>query len=124
MSLLPGADLEGFLAQFDADAAAVALAAREAVLQVFPDALETADGKDLGYGTSAGYRGLVFVISPKRRAVNLGVARGASLPDPDGLMSGTGKVHRHVDLRSTEAAGDPALHRLMERALARHRSGG
>jgi hypothetical protein len=121
---LPAADLERFLAQFDAEAATVAVAARDAVLQVFPEALETADGKDVGYGTSAGYKGLVFVISPKRRAVNLGVARGASLPDPDGLMSGAGKVHRHVELRSVEAARDPALHRLMERALARHRSGG
>jgi hypothetical protein len=123
MSLLPAADLDGFLAQFDDEAAAVAMAARAVVLQVFPEALETADGKDLGYGTSARYKGLVFVISPKRRAVNLGIARGATLPDPDGLMSGTGRVHRHVDLRSVEAAGDSALRRLLERALARHRSG-
>ena len=66
----------------------------------------------------------MFVISPKRRGVNLGVAHGATLPDPDGLMSGAGKVHRHVELRSADAAGDPALHRLMESALVRHRSGG
>jgi hypothetical protein len=56
--------------------------------------------------------------------VNLGIARGATLPDPGGLMSGTGRVHRHVELRSVEAAADPALHRLMERALSRHRSDG
>jgi hypothetical protein len=50
--------------------------------------------------------------------VNVGFFRGADLPDPYGLLEGTGKVMRHVKLgpgRRVEAA---QLHRLIEAAYA------
>jgi hypothetical protein len=46
----------------------------------------------------SGYKGLVFVISPFKTHVNLGIVHGATLADPAGLLEGTGKVHRHVKL--------------------------
>jgi hypothetical protein len=50
--------------------------------------------------------------------VNVGFFRGADLPDPYGLLEGTGKFMRHVKLgpgRRVEAA---QLHRLIQAAYA------
>jgi hypothetical protein len=86
--------------------------------ELVPDAVESADGEDYGIGFGPGYKGLVFVITPLADAVRLGIAGGASLEDPAGLMQGRGKVHRHVRLTDPAQADDPALRDLMARAAA------
>lgn len=50
--------------------------------------------------------------------VNVGFFQGASLPDPAGLLQGTGKFMRHVKLNPGTAANDPALRRLIEEAYS------
>jgi hypothetical protein len=91
----------------------------DAVLEMFPGAVVTVDEQNVGFGTGTGYRGLVFTVAPYRAHVTLGIAYGASLPDPAGLMTGTGKVHRHVKLRALSDVDSPALRELMRAALAR-----
>jgi hypothetical protein len=78
--------------------------------------VETAEGNDLGYGFDAGYKGLVFTISLVQDGVNVGVFRGASMEDPAGLLEGTGKVHRHIKIRSESDLSDD-LGDLLTRAL-------
>jgi len=48
--------------------------------------------------------------------VNVGFFHGASLPDPAGLLHGSGKFMRHVKLRPGTATNDAALSRLIDRA--------
>ncbi len=48
--------------------------------------------------------------------VNVGFFGGAALPDPAGLLSGTGKFMRHVKLRPGEAVDEGALRALIEAA--------
>ncbi|MCA9559356.1 MAG: DUF1801 domain-containing protein [Myxococcales bacterium] len=48
--------------------------------------------------------------------VNVGFFGGADLPDPAGLLSGTGKFMRHVKLRPGEAVDEAALRALIETA--------
>jgi hypothetical protein len=48
--------------------------------------------------------------------VTFGFLRGASLPDPAGLLEGTGKNVRHVKLRTAEDVKEPALRKLLEAA--------
>lgn len=86
--------------------------------ELVPDALETCEDGDIGIGDGPGYAGLVFVITPLDDRVRLGIARGAHLDDPAGLMRGRGKVHRHVPVADPAAADDPALRELMSRAAA------
>jgi hypothetical protein len=117
----PDDRLDAFLSGRDDLVRELALASRDLVLEVFPDAIETAEGNELGYGFDSGYRGLVFTISLVRAGVNLGVFGGASLPDPAGLMEGTGKVHRHVKIRNRAALNDD-LRDLLSRALAIRRA--
>jgi hypothetical protein len=89
----------------------------ELLLELFPDAVLTADQENIGYGTTTGYKGLKFTVAPFAGYVRLGIAGGASLPDPGGLMQGTGKVHRHIKIRSAEELANPALLALLKAAL-------
>ncbi|MBI5671023.1 MAG: DUF1801 domain-containing protein [Chloroflexi bacterium] len=51
---------------------------------------------------------------PYQNHVNLGFARGVSLPDPAGLLEGTGKKARHVKLRTAEDVDNLAVRELLE----------
>jgi hypothetical protein len=50
--------------------------------------------------------------------VNVGFFHGAALPDPAGLLQGTGKSMRHVKLRPDTAANEAALRKLIHAAYA------
>jgi hypothetical protein len=59
-------------------------------------------------------------ISAQKYDVNLGFYYGAELPDPKGLLQGTGKLLRHVKIREPEAIRSRALRRLLKVA-SKHR---
>ncbi len=115
---LSAEQIDDFLTGRDYAVRSLALASRDVVLEIFPDAVETAEGNEFGYGFDSGYQGLVFTISLVREGVNLGVFGGASLDDPAGLLEGTGKVHRHVKIR-TESDLSNDLRELLGSALAK-----
>jgi len=121
-AFLDSKSLKTFLAPFSPEAQLLALATRRAIRKIFPEALETAEGKELGYGFDRGYKGLVFAISLKKVGINLGVAGGATLDDPAHLMSGTGKVHRHVEILKPATLKNAALLDLLRRALNERRN--
>jgi hypothetical protein len=50
--------------------------------------------------------------------VNVGFFHGAALPDPAGLLQGTGKFMRHVKLKPGTPTNAGALGRLIEAAYA------
>jgi Domain of unknown function (DU1801) len=115
-------DVERLLASKDRPIAKLARQVCELVLEVYPGAVVTVDGGDIGFGSGTGYKGLVFVVAPHSKHVNLGIAGGAGLPDPADLLEGTGKVHRHVKLRQASDLVRPQLRDLMFAALARQAS--
>jgi hypothetical protein len=53
-------------------------------------------------------------ISAQKNDVNLGFYYGAELPDPEGLLQGTGKLLRHVKIREPKAIRGRALRRLLK----------
>jgi len=53
-----------------------------------------------------------------RSHVSVGFFHGAALPDPAGLLEGTGKFIRHVKLRAGMAANAAALRKLIEAAYS------
>lgn len=50
--------------------------------------------------------------------VNVGFFHGAALPDPAGLLEGTGRFMRHVKLRPGASTNAPALRRLIDTAYS------
>jgi hypothetical protein len=96
-----------------------AAAARALLTSMLPGIEETADGsaKLIGYSYGPGYKGLLFTLILSQKGVKLGIFRGAELPDPKNLMTGEGKVHRHVPLRSPADLERPGLKPLLKTAL-------
>jgi hypothetical protein len=111
-------DVENFLAAREPAIAGLARQLCETILTMMPDATISVDAENIGFGYGTGYKGLIFTVAPHTSHVTLGVARGASLPDPEGLLEGSGKVHRHVKLRNATDVDRPELRTLMESAIA------
>jgi hypothetical protein len=92
---------------------------RALVLDVVTDAVETVQyGKAIGYGVGPKMSDLVCVIAPQKFWVNLGMYGAVGLPDPENLLEGTGKLHRHVKIQTAADVGRPAVRALVEAALA------
>jgi hypothetical protein len=99
-------------------------AAREilrVILEESPSAVVHFDRGDglLAIGRSTAMRDLLFALIPHAGWLNLQLATGALLEDPDGLIEGTGVRIRHVKLRSAEAASDPRVRQAVRDQLRR-----
>jgi hypothetical protein len=114
-------NVEILLTQYSTEVQELARKVRRLVLEVMPEAVEQVDPPDhlITYGFGTRMNEIVFVVMPVKAGVNLGFYRGATLPDPNSLLSGTGKRHRHVRLQSAAEVESPALRQLMDSALAR-----
>lgn len=114
-------DVERVLAAASPDVRELAVRTRELVRAVLPaEVVETVDGTDIGYGWTGGYRGLICVISLYARWVNLGLADGATLPDPAGLLQGSGRRHRFVRIATPQDLSRPGLRELLAAARDAH----
>ncbi len=113
-------DFETFLAPYPPEVRDIAVAAKSFLEGAIPGAAETLDGsaKIIGYGYAPGYKGLICTLILSRAGVKLGIVRGSELPDPKGLMRGSGKVHRHVQLQSVADLKKPGLRSLLKAAVA------
>ncbi len=122
MSEAPAA-VQEILEGFSPEVREIALSLRDLVLRAMPDALERPDSKDrlIFYGFGPKMADLVCVIMLYRAHTNLGFVEGALLPDPDGLLTGTGKRARHVRVASLAAVESAALDALLETAVRRHK---
>jgi hypothetical protein len=116
------ANIEQFLSPFSPEIRDLAWKLRGVILEVMPDAIEQPDppAKLIGYGLDRTYRGLICGITLHRAHANLMFARGVELPDPDGLLTGTGKRARHVRIQHPSDIENPGVRALLEAALAKH----
>ena len=73
----------------------------------------------LAFGRSMQMGDLLFALIPHAGWVNLQLAGGALLPNPDGLIEGTGKKIRHIKVRSATAAAQPGVMRAIEGQITR-----
>lgn len=117
--------VDTFLKGYSPQVREIAVKARETIFSVLPNATEKVypGWKVIQYGTDAGMKNVFAAISPLRERVNLGLANGAELPDPEGLLEGTGKGIRHVKLTSADAAATPAVRALLEGAVHATKNG-
>lgn len=102
----------------------IAIRLREVVLTVHSQAVEVVRLGDraatYGLGPRKMSEGYCYVL-PYSAWVNLGFYQGSQLPDPGGLLEGTGAKLRHVKIRSLDAAEAPAVRALVLAALEERR---
>ncbi len=120
-AILPQKDVADLLALYAPEVRNLALAVRSFVLKMVPGILEQADAKAriVGYAFGPKYADMVCMIMPTKAGVNLGIPYAVELPDPAKLLEGTGKLHRHVKLKSRTDLERPALKSLFKAAIAR-----
>jgi hypothetical protein len=109
-----------FLAAYSPEVQDLAWKTRTLVLEMVPGAIEQLDpsAKIIGYGFGRKMADIICVIMPYTSHVNLGFSRGAQLPDPKGLLEGTGKSARHVKIRTAADLEKPAVRALLKSAVA------
>ncbi|MBI1281741.1 MAG: hypothetical protein GC179_26685 [Anaerolineaceae bacterium] len=112
--------VEQFLSTYPAEVQELALKARELVLEIVPDVQERVQEayKTISYGSGTKMDAMFCYIAPLKDRINLGFYRGVVLPDASGLLEGTGKLLRHVKVRSMSELQQPALRQLIVDAVA------
>ena len=115
-------ELEPFLAPYSPMIQQLALKLRALIREVMPEAIEQLDPPAhlVGYGLDRTYKGLICGITLHKAHINLMFARGTELPDPQGLLVGTGKRARHVKITQTTDLENPAIRALLRAALRKH----
>jgi hypothetical protein len=114
------AQLDELLSGTSPEMAAVARELRAVVAEALPDGTEQVDfgNRLLAIGRSMKMRDLLFAIIPHSAHVNLQLADGIDLPNPDGLIEGTGKRIRHIKVRSIEAARSAPVRAAIDAQIA------
>jgi hypothetical protein len=93
------------------------------VLREIPSASETVN--DVSYTVvnaftfSGRFKEAFCYVVAASAYVNVGFPQGAQLPDPDGLLKGTGKFHRHFRVTSEADLEHPNLHLFIRLAADR-----
>src|SRR6476619_5144841 len=114
------ADVAKLLAEHPPEQQAIERALRATIRRELPTAVEQVDfgNKLIAFGRSMKMRGLLFAIIAHKTWVNLQLADGAELPDPDGMIEGTGKRIRHIKVRSVEGASSAPVVAAIRAQLA------
>jgi hypothetical protein len=86
---------------------------RDLLLEAAPKAIEVFKWNQPVYE----WNGPFVYIKAFKNHINFGFWRGVDLPDPEGVLSGTGKKMRHIQLRAVEDIDRDQLQRFVRSAL-------
>jgi hypothetical protein len=122
-TLSPEVQLDAFLAKFTPEVERQARAALERMRARLPGAWQLVydnyNALAIAFGANDKLSGVVFSVALYPRWVSLFFARGTELPDPEGLLQGTGKGIRHIVLKDIALFDKPGVQALIAVALAR-----
>jgi hypothetical protein len=114
-------ELAGFIAKFAPTMQDQIRACRARMVARFPDAVQLVyDNYNflvIGFGPTNRPSEAVFSLAAHARGVNLCfLQHGADLPDPTGILQGTGKIARHVKLAAPEELDRPDVGEIIAAA--------
>jgi hypothetical protein len=118
--------LRGFIAKFEPKHQALIRAVRKALRGRFSTAYELAyDNYNffvLGYGPTERPSDCVVSIAAGASGVGLCFIHGARLPDPEGVLLGSGKQTRFMRVESVDGLSRPQVQAMLDAAAARARA--
>ena len=97
----------------------LAYSLRSFLLQQLPGTGEYPDlsAGIIGYGYDKGYKDMICSMILSKKGVKLGLAYGAGLSDPAGLLQGSGKVHKYIPLSVVQDFDNGAVQQLLQEAV-------
>jgi hypothetical protein len=116
---------EDVVANVPAETRAIMEFFRSLIAELHEAAIEVArpGERSVGYGVGPKKMSETYAyIMPQGEYVNLGFYQGASLPDPNALLEGTGKALRHVKVRSLLEAQNLSLRVLILESIAERKT--
>lgn len=117
----PAKQLDGFIARFQPPIAKLTKAVLKKMRERLPGAVELiydkANALAIGFGPDERASNAINSIAVYSNWINLYFFEGDSLPDPDGLLKGSGVMVRHIRITSVEDLDRPAVKALMAAAL-------
>src|SRR5260221_7706894 len=109
-----------FLRPYDPEIRELALQVRALVLAemapCYENIYDAYSAVAIGFGTSDRLRDGIFHVAVYSEHVNLGFNDGASLDDPKGILQGSGKLIRHITIKTAEDLERPELRAYIRRA--------
>jgi len=115
--------LESFIAKFTPEVAALTRSILAAMRARYPTAIKLVydnyNALAIGFGPSEKTSQAIFSIAVFPRWVSLFFLQGKQLPDPEGILQGSGNVARHIGLPSAGRLDELSVKNLMEEATAR-----
>ena len=113
------ATVESILSKYNEEVSSLGYQVRGFLLKELKEIIEYPDGPAniIGYGYGPGYKALLCTIIPSKKGIKLGFYKGSELPDPKKLLTGSGKVHRYVEIRSEDDIKNTGIKRLVAEAL-------
>ena len=118
----PSTQISGFIAKFDPRVAKAIRACRTALRKLLPTAIEQVyDNYNflaIGYCTTERTSDCILSLACSAKGVALSFYYGASLPDPDGVLLGSGNQNRFIRLAGPETLKEPAVSTIIQAAIA------
>ena len=113
--------LDGFIAKFSPEIAAMTNAVLKKMRKRYPTAqvlvYDNYNALAIGFGPSEKAGEAIFSIAVYPKWVSLFFLQAKGVPDPEGLLKGSGNVARHVVLGSPNDLEIPAIVAMMEAAV-------
>jgi hypothetical protein len=117
----PVKQLDGFIAKFEQEKGKLIRQCRAEMRKILPTAIEIVyDNYNffvIGYCTTERPSSCIVSIAAAANGVGLSFYRGATLPDPEHLLLGSGKQNRFVRLPTVEALRTPGVLALIDAAV-------
>ncbi len=122
----PSAQLESFVTEFNPLVGKLILSCRSALRKRLPSAIEQVyDNYNflaIGFCTTERTSDCIVSLACSAKGVSLSFYWGATLPDPDGLLLGSGKQNRFIRLDTVSVLKSPGVSKLIDAAVAQSKT--
>ena len=119
---LPARQLGGFIDKYEPRVARLALLLRRAMRKRLPTAIELVYDNyqflAIGYCSTERRSDCICSLAIAPKGVSLAFYYGSSLPDPKGILLGSGNQNRFVRLESPATLDEPAVAQVIRAAIA------
>lgn len=112
---------EDLLSKYDESVRSLGQQLRDKLLATYPGITEQVDAAAniIGYGFGNGYKDTICTIIPSKKGIKLGFYKGIELSDPQGLLEGSGKVHKYMSVQPSRLESK-ALNDLLKVAALKY----
>ena len=122
----PSAQLELFVTEFNPLIGKLILSCRSALRKRLPSAIEQVyDNYNflaIGFCSTERTSDCIVSLACSAKGVSLSFYWGATLPDPDGLLLGSGKQNRFIRLDTVSVLKSPGVSKLIDAAVAQSKT--